>query len=52
MFKVGIITFHFINSFCCALQVYALPKTIAGECGVDVEIINYQRRFVRLADTV
>ena len=50
--KVDIITFHFVNNFGGALQAYALQKTIAGECGADVEIIDYRNWFIRFTDTV
>ncbi|MCM1144054.1 MAG: polysaccharide pyruvyl transferase family protein [Blautia sp.] len=50
--KVGTITFHFVNNFGGALQAYALQKTIADECQVSVEIIDYRNWFICFTDTV
>jgi hypothetical protein len=48
MMKVGILTFPNSKSFGASLQMYALYRAIKN-FGYDVEIINYQNKFMKSA---
>ena len=48
MMKVGILTFPNSKSFGASLQMYALYRAVKN-FGYDVEIINYQNKFMKSA---
>lgn len=49
--KVGILTFHFVNNFGGALQVFAL-KQACEECGAEAHVVDYRQWFIRFTDMV